>query len=583
MLLALGVAAVFLELGRMDVVSDNEGQRTAPPAEMLRSDDYVIPTINGETYLNKPPLLYWAIAETYRATGTISALTARIPTAVAGIVLVVLAYLYLRKRTGENAARWAALMLLASPFVLQMMRMAELDVPLTLATFLAVIGLREACAASRTGAAVLLSLAAGVALGAAVLLKGPVPFLFLTPAWLALLLLNSEAPEPTLRTGLRWTLAAFALGLILFVLQFAGIHIGFPLALALFAGAWFILAWRRAGRGRGRITGLFALTLVTGVAVATPWAVAVLQRLSWEYLDSLLRSQVTERTYVASAINSGDPFYFLYRLPIMLAPWGLLLPLHLSGETWNENRGFYRFAVLAGWLSVGVFSLIAGKETEYVLPAVPLLLAATGVHLAGHVEGRRKDWTGRWMRMWGRMLYPVLPALALGLLVYALISEGVPALVVEVGVLTAAAVLAAGYAWTHPRYRSAAIFVAALVLIVSGLLVRSYHYTGRKSPRELAELAGSLAKAGYTVEAIKVYPAFAFYAGTPIPAQTDLAAIQRQMAGSTPYYYVARKAFLAQAMNLPEPPRILTEPYTSKDLILIGNRPLPEGFNIGGK
>jgi hypothetical protein len=306
----------------------------------------------------------------------------------------------------------------------------------------------------------------------------------------------------------------------------------------------------------------------------------VLHRLSWDYLDSLLHSQVTERTYTASSINGGGPLYFFYRLPIMLAPWGLLLPLHLSGDAWSRHRGFYRFAILAGWLSVGIFSLIAGKETEYVLPAVPLLLAGVGVHLAEYVDGRVVDWTMRWMRVWGRVLYYLLPSLAMGSLVYALVKLHAPALVLEAGMLAAATVLAAGYAWQHLPRRASAVYVATLTLVIIGLLIRSYHYTGRNSPRELAELAGRLSRAGYTVEAVKIYPAFAFYAGTRIPPNIDLKSVQQKMTGKAPYYYVARKVFLSQAMNLPVAPRVLTEPYTPKDLLLIGNRPLPEGFKI---
>ena len=137
-LLIAALFAVFFELGRMDVCTDNEGERATPPAEMLRSGDYIVPTINGATYLAKPPLLYWVIAAVYRMTGEISALTARIPTAACAVALVLAVYLVFRRRLNESAARFAAIALLASPYFLERSRWAELDVPLTLATFLAI-------------------------------------------------------------------------------------------------------------------------------------------------------------------------------------------------------------------------------------------------------------------------------------------------------------------------------------------------------------------------------------------------------------------------------------------------------------
>src|SRR5689334_562644 len=39
-----------------------EGRRAIPASEMLRSHDFIMPTIYGEPYLNKPPLYFWIAA-----------------------------------------------------------------------------------------------------------------------------------------------------------------------------------------------------------------------------------------------------------------------------------------------------------------------------------------------------------------------------------------------------------------------------------------------------------------------------------------------------------------------------------------
>jgi 4-amino-4-deoxy-L-arabinose transferase-like glycosyltransferase len=596
--LLLGVAlfAVFAELGRMDVVSDNEGQRTAPPAEMLRSGDYLIPTINGQTYLNKPPLLYWGIAGVYRLTGRISALTARIPTAVSFVILVALVYALVRRGVGETAARWTGLALAATPFPLQMARTAELDVPLTLATFLAVMGFRQACYNAGAKAAAL-AVASGLALGAAILLKGPVPFLFLVPAWIAWLVTEGSDPGRAIRSGIRWTVVALGLGFVEMGLQLLGLRIGFPLGLSVFGIAWIVLAWRHGSEGRGRSAGLLLVTCLVGVAVAAPWALAVLNRLEWEYLRGLLFSQVTERTYTASSINSGSPLFFVFQLVGMLAPWSLLLPLHFSRGLWQRNSGLYRFALLGGWLSVGVFSLIAGKETEYILPAVPLLLIPTGVHIAQFLEGtlgeagaylseRVRALKGAggpegggvkaaWLRLWVRALLVLLPLVLVGGLVYAAVEEPHAALLIELAVFALLGIGAAVYGWRRAERRFAVVYVLVLLTVVGSLLVRSFHYTGAESPQALARLVGRLVEAGYEVEAAKVYPAFAFYAGAPVPEQVDPVVIHEKLTSPQPYFYVAREKFLPPNAGR-EAYKILTPTFTNKDLLLIGNRELPE-------
>ena len=143
--MGLAFFTAFFEIGRRDVVDDNEGQRAAPPAEMLRRGDFIIPTINEDDYLKKPPLIYWMIAGVYALTGVISPVTARIPTAISFVVLVIGVYLYARRTMGESAARWGALALVTCPYLVDRGRYAELDTPLTLATFLAVIAFWKAC------------------------------------------------------------------------------------------------------------------------------------------------------------------------------------------------------------------------------------------------------------------------------------------------------------------------------------------------------------------------------------------------------------------------------------------------------
>ncbi len=582
-LTATALIATFYALGVSDVITDNEGQRTTPPAEMVRSGDYLIPTINGADYLVKPPLLYWAIAGLYKVTGNVNPFVARIPTALCGAMLVVAAYLAFRKRAGDGPAKWAALALLASPYVLERMRWAELDIPLTFAVFLSVVAFERAALATETRSCWGFILGAGVAFGAAVMLKGPVPFLFLWVAGVAVLTVNGDDPNRVVRLGLTWSLIAFAVevaaktaaGLLPAYAKF----LGTPVELGAVILLWTVLAWRFGGENRCRTLGLWFATLAIGVAVAAPWALAVLYTKGWPYISGMLHNQVVERTYVASRINSGTPFYYVAAIGAMLAPWGLLLPLHISRGQWNSHPAPYRFGLIMGWLSVLVFSLIAGKEYEYILPCVPFLLLPTGFHLSDDPEDIRQPWIARWLKIWRATFAVLLPVVALGGAVYLSFTEPRASLLVFVWPLALLGVVAGVLGIVTPRGRTITVFSAALCVILIGLVARDDINTREDSPRELARLCGHLVRDGYTVEAAKVYPAFAFYAEATIPININPADVRSKLESPTPYFYLVReKDFRLSLPDSGDIPgvQIVAGPYGYKtDMVLVGNAELP--------
>lgn len=590
LLLALALFAAFFELGRADVVTDNEGQRATPPAEMVRSGHYIIPTINGKDYLAKPPLLYWTIAGIYSVTGTISPFMARIPSALCFTALVLCVYFYTRRCAGARAAQWAALATLASPYILQRSRVAELDIPLTLATFLSIVAYRAASReANPPWRTLLFTLFSGLALGAAIMLKGPAPFLFLIPAWLALLALSGDDDTVWILSGIRWTLFAMALGLVIWALSlvapFLVRWIRFPVALAIMVVAWGAIAWRRASAAsRCRLTAILLASLVVGCCVAAPWCAAVIHEKGWDFAMRLIRSESLERTHTATNINSGSPLYYILALPGMLAPWGFLLIFHFSKTLWNRATPFCRFAVLSSWTSTLVFSLIAGKEYEYILPAIPLMLAATGCLLADYTAGALEPALERWTTRWRDAFLALLAVAAVGFFVYILIEQRNTTLIVESAVFTLAALAWSRYGWKNPSRRLITLFAITLCAWMMWLLVQSYKDTGKRSPQTIARVTGELLRAGHDVEAVKmtsafdIYPGFAFYAGTPVPTVTDAEHVREKLEGPVPYYCVIRVQQLEQA-NMPvrqDLVKPLLGPFTSKRLILIGNRPLPD-------
>lgn len=574
-LLLVALFAGFLALGKGDVFEDNEGQRAAPPAAMLRTGDYIIPRLNGEPYLVKPPLLYWAIAGAYAVAG-VSEFTARTPTALAGVVLVMCMYLALRKEAGERPARWAALAMLASPYALQRMRYAELDIPLTLATFLAIVCARYATVEDTPAQRWKMCLLSGLAFGAAVMLKGPVPFLFFWAGMVATFIVSSPRLSQIMLLGIKASAAAFALEVILKVVAVRLVPseaklLGAPIPLAAVMLTWTFLALRHAGIARVRI-GYWLGAMAIGVLIALPWGLAVLNQMGWDNIRAMLNNQVVERTYTASRINSGAPWYFLLVIAPMLAPWGFLLPFQFSPREWRRQDDLYRFCVLMSWLSVLVFSLIAGKEYEYILPCIPFMLAALGYHLAQIGLGLAAPWMERWARYWQNAALALLAFALLAGTAYFAIKQYSAGLFVYIVPLVAIGCAACAVSVRSRTFRLAGVFLATLCAILVYLIARGDHYRDNASPKEIARLAAQYLHAGYTVEQSKMYPSVDFYAGAIVPLEQNPARVREKFAETQPYIYLTRKNLLHHA-GLKDY-KVLAGPIEFKDLILISNQDL---------
>ena len=62
--------------------------------EMIRSGEWVVPHLNGEVYIDKPPLLFWLIAIPASLYGSVTPLIARWPSALAGWVGIIILFLW---------------------------------------------------------------------------------------------------------------------------------------------------------------------------------------------------------------------------------------------------------------------------------------------------------------------------------------------------------------------------------------------------------------------------------------------------------------------------------------------------------
>ncbi len=320
---ALGVllAALYLPwLSTDPVASSLEAHRLLAASEMLARGDWVVPTHAGEPYLAKPPLQYWLLALLAWPGSELTATTGRLLSVLSVAATVFLLHMVARRVLGARTAFMAAAVLGGSALCFEKGIRAELEAPLmaaTTAAMLALWGALEASGGSVRSRWIGLS---GVALGAAVLIKGPVPLVVLVAA-------------DAVRLGLG---------------------------------------------PRERVVPAVAGAVGGALLCTVPWVLALLGRFEWAELVGVLDAEVVERTHTAGRTNAEPFWFYLPGLVVALLPWSLLAPVWAGvarpAPEWSpRERRFWLWLVGWGVGTIVLLSFSEGKETRYLLPTLPAL------------------------------------------------------------------------------------------------------------------------------------------------------------------------------------------------------------------
>ena len=112
LLAACLLAAFFLKLGDRGLNEPDEGRYASIAREMAVDGDWLIPHLNGIPHFQKPPIIYWATALSFRCFG-FNETAARLPSTLAALGILALTFLIARKLFGAATGVGAAFVLAA--------------------------------------------------------------------------------------------------------------------------------------------------------------------------------------------------------------------------------------------------------------------------------------------------------------------------------------------------------------------------------------------------------------------------------------------------------------------------------------
>src|SRR5881628_3831022 len=121
-LLVLTASLYLTSLSGRDLWEPNEPTYAEAAREMTARGDWLLPTVNGETYPDKPPLLFWGIELASRPGGRVTETTARVPSALAGVSLVLVVYFPSRRILRRGGALLSATTLAVSNLFVEQAR-----------------------------------------------------------------------------------------------------------------------------------------------------------------------------------------------------------------------------------------------------------------------------------------------------------------------------------------------------------------------------------------------------------------------------------------------------------------------------
>lgn len=324
----LTITIFIVGIGNIPLLSFNEARRAIPISNIVSHGDWLIPRINGEMYVTKPPLLYWLSAIASIAINDVNEWSVRIVSALSATATAWLVFVYARKNFGDWSALFALQLIVANVGFSMLARQAGIEMLLTLLCFSSFI-----CAVNyiyEGGTKWIFS--SYVLLGLAVLTKGPIAFLFVTAPLLVIVL--------TQKNQRRWDVLAN------------------------------IPAW------------------ILALLIGSSWYIAVTYFIGPDVWSQIIKKDLLQKVNG----KDGEAIYsYLVWIATDFFPAIILILVAFKSTClrWKNNKLIVSLAI--GILTpLLIYSAFSDKHAKYMLPVYPILAIILG-HRLGEIYITGKD------------------------------------------------------------------------------------------------------------------------------------------------------------------------------------------------
>lgn len=331
LLTILSAVIFFANLGGTSIYILDEARNAGCAMEMWQRHDLIVPTFNGALRTDKPPLHYFFMMLAYTL-GDVTPFAARLFSALAGVLLVVVVYRKIRAILSEPVAFYTALVLLSS---------MQLAIQFHLAV--------------------------------------PDPYLIL---WITLSLLSFYTGfEENRRADMRWFYIAAALGFLtkgLIAIVFPGMIVSL-----------YILLTKRV-----TWTTIRKLQLPIGILlfliIALPWYIAVGYQTDGAWLRGFFIEHNLDRYTRTMEGHRGFPLAPFAIVVAALLPFSVFIiqAVRLALRQRKEHP-FLLYCLIVVVTITGFFSFSKTILPSYPAPAIPFLAVILGYYLHALAEGRQ--------------------------------------------------------------------------------------------------------------------------------------------------------------------------------------------------
>src|SRR2546421_5126057 len=341
----------FIGAGRVSLWDRDEAWYAQTSKQMLQSGDWVVPRFLDSPRYAKPILIYWCQATSMKLFGP-TALAARIPSAVAMLGTISLLAVVLKRAVGAHRGSLTILIFASSAIVIASAKMCLTD---SVMLFFLTAAQLAMFSIYRNPKEAIAPWLLWVAMGGAILTKGPFPLVVLFATLIALAFFDvgrNWKSASAWKNAIRWWLSLRPLWGVLII--------------GLIIGPWLAMLYLRES--------------------------GALRAMLGEPLRHLTSDQDSQWVY---------PGYYPLTIWLTFFPWSLLLPAALIYGWKRRKQPMARFAlatILGNWIFV---ELMITKLPHYMLPSFSSLAFLTSGMLLvwirrGKIPGAMKVGAAIW-------------------------------------------------------------------------------------------------------------------------------------------------------------------------------------------